>query len=433
MNNTLKLAEIFGDHMVLQRDYSIRFFGTGHGVVEVTLNGASSRICSTEEHWLLELPAMPAGGPYKVQIQFNDDIKIINDVYIGDVWLAGGQSNMEFPLREAQYTEDDLTEDSLIRYYSSTPSNEGNRQWVLRGKETTLDFSAIGGHFARRMREEYNIPIGIIGCNRGATCIETWIDKTYLLGTSLELPTEQRFQDAVIYDDNQYGALYDRMVSRLIPYSMKGVLWYQGESNRGPHDGKIYGALLEQLINCWREQFQLPELPFLIVQLTRFGEADTENFQWALIRQQQLEASKKIPHTAMVTTTDLGDNDLIHPLRKKEVADRLFLAARNLVFGEAVEYSGPIPGAAVIENDEICISFTHCQQLIARGALDDIYCRTKDGRLLHSIARTDGKYLYISNPSCGAVTEILAWYRNNALVNLFNEAGFPASTFSMKL
>lgn len=433
MTSEMKLAEIFKDHMVLQRGQPIRLFGSGNGTAEAELNGETTRTTSSKDCWRLELPAMPAGGPYTLRVNLNGKDQIFRDVYIGDVWLAGGQSNMELPLRAAQHTEDDSKENPLIRYFTVTDGNEGNRAWVLGGPKTTPNFSAIGGRFAKRMAEQYSVPVGIISCNRGATCIESWTDKTYLLGTELELPSEQRFQDAVLYEKNGYGELYDLLVSRLIPYGMKGVLWYQGESNRGPYDGKIYGALLERLITCWRERFELPDLPFLIVQLTRYGEPDSEMVQWALIRQQQLEASQKISNVAMVTTTDLGQSEEIHPIRKKEVADRLVLAAQSLVFGEKVEYSGPLPSEATASDGEVVVSFTHAKGLNAQGPLDDIYCRTEDGRLLHTPAHLDGERLYITVPTGQRVQEIRAWYRNDAMVTLFNEAGFPASPFCMEV
>ncbi len=419
--------------MVLQRDKPIRLFGTGSGVAEAELNGRTARTESSGAAWRLELPAMPAGGPYTLQINLNGEEQILRDVYIGDVWLAGGQSNMAITLREAQYGEDDRKANPLVRYFSASSGNEGEGTWVLSGPETTLDFSAIGGRFARRMAEQYGVPVGVISCNRGATCIESWTDKACLLGTELELPPERRFPDAVLYGGNGYGELYDLLVSRLIPYSMKGVLWYQGESNRGPYDGAIYGALLERLVSCWRERFEQPDLPFLIVQLTRYGEPDSEACQWSLVRQQQLEASRRIPNAAMVTTTDLGQSEEIHPVRKKEIADRLFLAAQNLVFGEKTEYSGPLPEKAAILNGEVVVSFTHAEGLAARGPLDDVYCRMEDGEFFHTPARLEGERLHIPIPEGRRVRELRAWYRNDAEVTLFNEAGFPASPFCMRI
>ncbi len=432
MSQAMRAADIFGDHMVLQRDQPLLLFGTGDGTAEAVLGGHTARAESADGRWRLQLPAMPAGGPYTLQLRLNGKEQVWEDVYIGDVWMAAGQSNMELMLCDAQHTDDDLRTIPSVRYFKTTLENEGQRQWVEAGPDTTLHFSAIGGRFGRRMAEAHGIPVGIIGCSRGATCIESWTEKSRLCGTDLELPPEQRFHDAVLYPNNDYGDLYERMVTPLTPFRMCGVLWYQGESNRGPHDGALYGALLTQLIACWRERFEQPELPFLIVQLTRCGDDESVAF-WPLIRQQQLEASRRIPHTAMVTTTDLGQTDQIHPVRKKEVADRLFLAAQHLVFGETAEYCGPLPEAADVDTDGIRITFSHAEGLHTEGELSDIFCLTEDGTLLHTPAVLDGGTLLIPLPQGSRVQEIRAWYRNDPIVTLYNGSGFPASPFSLRL
>lgn len=431
MSNSLQLAEIFCDGMILQREQPIRLFGTGYGTITAELNGRKQQTEAKNNFWLLEFPALPAGGPYTIRFGLNGQPCVLNDVYIGDVWLAGGQSNMELPLQAAQYTENDLQANPLVRFYTATTENGGSRRWVVSGGEDTLAFSAIGGRFGRQMQEQHGIPVGIISCNRGATCIESWTDKIYLDGTPLMLSPEQRFRDALEYPYNNYGELYDLLVAPIAPFSLRGVLWYQGESNRGPHDGAIYGALLEKLIACWRDAFRNPTLPFFVVQLTRYGEPDNGELLWPLIRQQQLEACKRIPHTAMVTTTDLGESLQIHPIRKKEIADRLFLAAQKLVFGENTEYCGPLPQTASLQNGGLTVTFSHSGDLTAEGELADIYCRTADGRTIHTPAHIEGDRLRIPLPVGETVCEVLAWYRNDARVNLFNSSGFPASPFCL--
>lgn len=428
----MELASMFSSHMVLQWGCPIRIFGTGTGEITVTFRGKTTSYQALENSWCFFLEPEPAGGPDTMTITLNGEIRELEDVLVGDVWIAAGQSNMEMPLEQVRYTSQDIPGTGAVRLYQANVPAPERGPWMPGTAENCLAFSAIGVFFAGMMHREYQIPVGIISCNRGASCVETWTERALLEGTDLDLPAGRRHGDALEYPWNvQYGTLYEELLRPLFPFSVCGVLWYQGESNRGVGDGALYSRLLEVMVKNWRERFQLPQLPFLIVQLTKFGEGTDESDNWAVVRNQQRIAARLLEHTAMVTTLDLGDSKLIHPLRKREIAQRLFWAAQNLVFGEPVEYSGPVIQSAKEEqNGAVRLRFSHSEGLLVRGDLDLWVCG-EDKAYQKAQARLEGESLLVWAPEVSNIRGIKFCHRNCPEVGLWNRFGLPASPFSI--
>lgn len=418
METALTVASIFTDHMVLQQGKRVPIWGFGPNgaTVEVHFGPQKATVQVDHERWLLYLDPLPVGGPYEMEIRSAGESMILHDVWVGEVWLAAGQSNMvqQLLFTEGGVAEGDSADLPDIRLFT-TPRRPfagalvpgwdfigaftGMRTWQICSPQSALHFSAIGYHFGKMLQKHKNVPVGIISCNFGGTPIQAWMSELYLqrdpelkpildayeqyvgaldpqqyeddfqsfIRSIYRLITErgdieQRVrelgldgyrqwirQNPLILPDPPYGpkayerpcGFYHTMLQTVAPYSIRGVLWYQGESNANRAEVGLYRKLLTAMIANWRADWHEPELPFLIVQLPAYASTKGPNGQyWAYIREAQEAVADSVPHTALVVTLDCGEHD-IHPIYKRTVAERLFRAAQAVVYGESVEYKAP--------------------------------------------------------------------------------------------
>lgn len=445
----MNVSPLFADHMVLQRQKPIPVFGTGNGTVCVEFRGNCVETQASFAHWCVWLPAEEAGGPYEMKITLRETVSVshaestvqetvltFSDILIGEVWIAGGQSNMSMRLCDAQHSPEDLTECAEFRYYNAPRCEwpEGtealDRRWTKCAPDVCGNFSAIGHFFAKELIREKNVPVGILCCSKGASRIESWIDPTILAGTELDIPRERKYID-VKYPFNAMGMLYYRMLSPLAPFAVRGVLWYQGESDRSPHETCTYSGLFGLLLKSWRRLWN-EELPFLTVQLTSYGQNSDQTQDWPTLREQQKIAAGKFSNVVMITTMDCGSVNQIHPVRKKELGQRLVLAARNLVYGEPeVEYSGPLAEKAFRNGEVVRVTFSHAANGLRAETLADLEMRGADGIYYPAEGEisADGCALELR---CAQVTQPrgvrYAW-KNFCEVTLKNAEGLPAAPF----
>lgn len=425
-----KTASIFSNHMVLQREKNIRVFGQGENgkTIQVTLGENQVSTVVELDSWMVILPPMKATVGMLMRIVCEDRELQFSNIAIGEVWLAGGQSNMELELQNAKEGEEVIKSEKEpnVRFYY-TPKNsykddhfyedENHSCWSEWSQESAKSWSAVGYFFGRKLAKDLGVTVGVIGCNWGGTSASAWMSReslledrdlnTYLLeyddsirGKSIQKQVEEYDEYSVyakVWDEKcevlykefpnlsflevqeKIGAcrwpgplnckspyrpagLYECMIQRISPYSMRGVLWYQGESD--DHKKDMYYKLFFKLISQWREEWQDVELPFLFVQLPmhRYLE-DKDNKSWCYLREAQMDVFKTTKNTGIAVILDCGEFNEIHPKDKKPVGERLELQALYHVYKKINEKNafGPIYKEAIFYNDKIELSFDYAE------------------------------------------------------------------------
>ncbi|MDD5707410.1 MAG: sialate O-acetylesterase, partial [Kiritimatiellae bacterium] len=398
---------------------------------------------------------------------------LFSDVLVGDVWLCAGQSNMGFPMSAAEGGKEAASAPHspmirLLRIPERTalaPQEDMHACWSNSTAEAVSDFSAAGFFFADRLQRELGRPIGMIQAAHGGTVAEAFMSPEALAAPAFrpitatweqwmkEYPAtpeerakvgEQRRRKLVAagkipppwpldpWPPDHYhrpSLLFNGMIRPLIPYSIRGVLWYQGEANGWR--ACQYRDLLPALIADWRRQWGQTALPVLLVQLPPFEVDWLEKDVWAELREAQLLVSQHVPHTAMVETLDLADGTDIHPPRKREVGERLALAALATVYGRKVTYSGPIYRSLRIEGDRVRLRFDHATGgLTAKdGQLHGFTVAGSDRRFVPAEAHIEGETILVGADSVRGPVAVRYGWCNAPVAALFNGAGLPASPF----
>lgn len=453
---SFQLSYLFTNHMILQRDKRIAVFGTGKTGSKITVSllddneevvTSSAKVpmtvtgVITDSKFLVYLPPLSAGGPYTLRVTDGSETLEYYDVLLGDLWLAGGQSNMEFNLQSSDEYKAMLAEVRafweqqedgipyhLIRHYfvphisyvdDNTESARRASVWQLCTPETIPYWSAVAFFFARRLAPELNVPIGIINCNWGGTSASSWLDNQTLMSdldtahyyeryekATAGITMEQYLADLEAYkkeiqawdekknacyakepdiDWNQVielcgpcpwpgpmgphsefrpCGLYETMLQSCVPYTLKGFLWYQGESDEGYADS--YPKLMRGVIEAWRRAFQDEDLPFLFVQLPMFkNKNDPDYTSWADLREAQMKVFRSVKNTGMAVALDLGKFNDIHPSHKLECGERLALQALYHVYSKITkpeEAFGPMFRYAVPDGDGLKLYFDYAPE-----------------------------------------------------------------------
>lgn len=336
----IRLPKIFSDGMVLQRQSEITLWGMADANEELSISITGRPIetkqlkttCDQKGHFQVKINTLPVGGPYEMEIVGASSTVRIRDILVGDVWLCSGQSNMAMTVADSQ--EDDLlpgTTQSQLRLLniertaSPRPLEEftGVVTWQSATTESAKQFSAVGYFFGRQLQQSQKVPIGIINASWGGTLCEAWTSQQALENTPALKPLfdyGQSIPDGLQKQD-QHASLFNGMISPLQQIAVKGVVWYQGESNVGR--GAQYATLFPTMISDWRKHFSRPDLPFLFVQLAPYHYQDRSPQALAEVWDAQLKTVLQTPRTGMAVTVDLGNADDIHPKDKFHVAERL--------------------------------------------------------------------------------------------------------------
>lgn len=442
----LALPSIFGEHMVLQRERPAPIWGTAARGEKVELQLGELRLQTQADargRWQVTFPAMSAGGPFELRITSGSDTRTLSDVYVGEVWLAAGQSNMAFRFRLSDATDQAAALRSLqehnVRSFGVAKVVSGgklleqpDRPWSLASANNIADWSAVGVYFSQALSLDPGIAIGIIDASQGSSTIEAWMNEAALARARAAgyVPTKP-YEDVRRHYRNP-TVLHRSMVSKVVPYGIRGVLWYQGESNVS--DPSSYQLLLPILIQSWRGQWQQPELPFLFAQLPRYEPPEDKTGEsWARFRAAQASVHATVPHTGMAVLIDSGDKDNLHPHDKKVVGDRLARIARALVYGEDVVYSGPVIERVEYAKDSAVIHFSHAEGgLAAEGDVDSVEVRGRGDAWVRVVPRIDGQRLIVRHPKGEQVTGVRHAWANAPAVNLHNKAGLPAAPFNVE-
>ncbi|MEO7984596.1 MAG: sialate O-acetylesterase [Bacteroidota bacterium] len=457
----LQLPAIFSHYMVVQRDKPLNVWGKADAGKEVTVIFSSQKKTTTADgsgNWNLTLdPPILSIQPQDLIIESGTSITFHN-ILVGDVWLCTGQSNMEYPMdrklkkyaapqKGADTAELELkksTRMDAVRYLYVEKNLDKmpalpTKGWV-GGTDTMLKYvSAIGYFFAKEVYEKTKIPIGIISSSWGGTRIEEWTpDWAY--------KKSRVFKDSATItnfkiDGMHPGQKYNGMILPLIPFAIKGVLWYQGESNCMIEDQATYPDKFELFVKTWRNLFKDDELPFYYVQIAPFfytNRNDAKKHSAGLLPEfwEAQSRSLSLSNAAMAVTTDLVDNlSDIHPSYKWEVAHRLALIALVKDYKkDDLEYSGPVYQSMKKSKTTIQLTFSHSTGLKSNDGkeLNWFSVAGKDGVFMPAIATIKDDQIIISNPEVKKPKQVRFAWNETAQPNLVNAAGLPAAPFRTK-
>lgn len=464
------IPHVFGDHMVLQAGQRVPVWGwaTPGESIAVSFAGQtkSTVAASTDGAWKIYLdPMVSSSQPRDLTVAGTDSISF-HDVLVGEVWLCSGQSNMQKPLGTwrgqpvptVDYQQAIASANfplmrlmNLKIYEPETPARDVDTTqrpvqdypwagWVATTPDSVdqIKFSAACYYFGRKLYQTLNVPIGLIEATAGGTHIEAWTPPAgFAADPALADWAKAAQTPRVEYQSTRVSTLYNGMIHPIAPYALRGVLWYQGESNVYNQDGAIYTNKMAALINSWRAEWgsdlpfyyvQLPPLLYSVTRSQYVKSPDVEPVFW-----EAQTAVLRLPHTGMIVTTDIGEPNNMHPPRKKEVGERLALWALAEDYGhKEIEPSGPLFRSMKIGHGKATLSFNHVGGgLIAndRQPLSWFTLAGADGKFVSAEAVIRGKTVIVSSPQVPKPAAVRFAWSEAASPNLFNKDGLPASPF----
>ncbi len=484
MSVSLRVNPIFKNHMVLQREVEVPIWGTGVDgeIVTVKCRGKQAATTIQAGRWKVYLPPMEVGGPVELMIETVSESIVLKDILFGDVWLAGGQSNMEYNLKDTIDAAQEMATANLpnVRFYNvpKVAHDDGVKQvssWKVCSPETAGQLSGVGYHYAKQVVASQDIPIGIISCNWGGTSASCWMSEQVLQGDpELSLYIDEYMEQVKDFDEGSFevteqaynqqllqynrrqanglkggelgdypwpppfsprsflrpSGLYETMLLKVAPYALKGALYYQGETDA--NRPLLYERLMRKLIDNWRKDWNNPELPFLFVQLPAYSNnGSPDGDDWPLLRESQLIVSEEVPHTGMAVILDCGEYADIHPKDKKPVGERLALVALDRVYGVEVESSGPVFDKLTIEQGRATVTFTHTGEGLTSRDIELIGFEIADeqGRYVIAHATTRGNRVEVWSKLIDQPTAVRYGWANYTEANLINSFGLPAGPF----
>jgi sialate O-acetylesterase len=494
----VQVSKIFGDHMILQQNQPVRVWGQAApgATVVVVLEGSSASVkTGGDGKWRAELPALKADGKaHTMQIVAGEKTIKFEDILIGEVWICSGQSNMEWQTQGSMNAKEEVAAADYpqIRLFDvpghvagPEPQDDPRGTWKICTPQSVPGFSAVGYYFGRELYQNIKVPIGLVGTNWGGTRIEPWtpplgfravselkdytdnldsldpatpagkanyqkhLDQvdTWMTAARAGLAAGKRSGNPPTMGLKPKGGateIYNGMVHALTPLSVRGAIWYQGESNAG--DGLRYEYMKEALVKGWRTVFENEELAFYWVQLADFQQPSDNpaGGGWGPVREGQRRALR-LPHTGMAVTIDVGDARDIHPRNKQDVGKRLARWALAKNYGQDIVCSGPLYKGMKREGDKIRILFDHVGSGLMAGKkigleptketagaeLQRFAVQDAEGNWHWAKARIDGETVLVWNDDVKAPAQVRFGYESNpAGINLYNREGLPASPFT---
>lgn len=467
----LKLAPVFRNQMVFQQKSVIRIWGKANSGNEVsgTFDKQVEKCVTSESgDWALTFDPVSSGGPYTLKVSAGKQTILLNDILVGELWICAGQSNMEFPRKDAANASVDISKstNTNIRLYNlkgivrpddtkwdSLSLDKINKLEFLEGKwkycdlENAGDFSAIGYYFGKMLYENLNVPVGIIQVTVGGAPIEAFIDrKTLEFDPYLVDVLNKWKQNDLIMDwcreraalnislsKNEFqrhpfepAYIYEAGIQDLAGLPLSGVIWYQGESN--VHNAEHYRRAFPALVESWRKTFNHPEMPFYFAQLSSLNRPS-----WPYFRDVQRQLSLSVPHSGMVVTSDLGDSLNVHPKRKREVGERFAKLALAKVYGQKLIGSGPEILGFRQTGEQIIIQFKPASKLKTSDGmtLRELEIAGPNGVFMPAKASIEGNEIVIQT-QIKEIQKIRYGWNPFSSGNLVNEAGLPASTFKIE-
>ena len=482
----VKLPAVIGDNMVLQRGRPLPIWGWADKGEEVTVTIVGQTLitkASKDGHWKVVLKKLDVGRPLEMRVHGSSGTDItLRNILVGDVWLCSGQSNMEMRVSECNNAETEIKAADYpeIRLLSvpargtQEPQCDFKGQWVQCNPETVERFSGVAYFFGRRLQKEINIPVGLIHCSWGASSCEAWIKRSVLEShpqyknmlkrwdkrmSSFNLSNIDRAERQYIKwseettaakaagkvpplaPENMWEYLflprrrpsncYNGMLLPLVPYAIRGVIWYQGETNADR--AYQYQQLFPLMIGHWREEWAQGDFPFYFVQLANYMPVKKQPGEsaWAELREAQT-MTLRVPNTGMAVGIDIGDAKDIHPKNKQDVGQRLALWALAKTYGKEIVYSGPLYRSMEVIGNKIVLHFDHCAGgLVAKGGgpLVGFAIADADKNFVWAEAEIVGDKVVVSSPKVSEPLAVRYAWADNPICNLYNREGLPASPF----
>ncbi len=447
----VKPHPLFTDNMVLQRDAEIPVWGKAEPgeKVTVTLSGvAVTAEADKDGKWIAKLPATKAAASAVFTIEGKNKIEFKN-VAVGDVWICSGQSNMEMT-NKSSYDLDRVSagaKNANLRLFtvnkktSTKPLTDADdlkhfSKWSESGPESIAQFSAVAYHFGQNLQNSLKIPIGLIHTSWGGTPAEAWTSVEALqadeqlkhYAVKNQQAAEQFEKDKKAVGPNTPGSLYNAMLHPLLPFGIKGAIWYQGESNAGR--AYEYRTLFPAMIQDWRTKWG-SEFPFYAVMLAPWHNGDADGVTWPELREAQVLATKKLKNVGVAVINDAGDLYDIHPRDKQTVGNRLALAARAGTYGQKIVGSGPTYKDSKIDGEKVTLTFENLGGgLVGKYAtLNGFTVCGEDKYFYPAKAVIVGGTIEVTSDKVAKPVAVRFGWKNYPVVNLYNKDGLPAVPF----
>lgn len=474
----VKPSPLFTDHAVLQSGMVVPVWGMADPGEKVTVaieGQRGSATAAADGKWMVRLKALKPGGPFEMTIAGKNKI-VVKDVLVGEVWLGSGQSNMQFTVSKAHASYAGMLDEEKqiaaanypqLRMFTVknlktyTPQSEVSGEWQVCTPAVVGDWSAVGYLFGRDLNQSLKLPVGIVLSAYGASTAEAWIPRDALLADPLLKPMVDRFDARVSYfrdhagatdteappgpqtlnarpgkpgplrdpvqDQHQPTVLFNGQIAPILPYAIRGAIWYQGESIVGGAAGvALYSHVMETLVTQWRSLWGEGNFPFYAVQLAALKNVSNN----PSVREQQAKILS-LPKTGMAVTIDIGDPTNVHPKNKEPLGERLSLIALANVYGRKNEYSGPMVSDVKLEGASVRVRFTHAGGLMAKdGPLKWFQVAGADRKYYDADATIEGDSVVAHSAQVPAPVAVrYAWDNYPEGANLYNAAGLPAAPF----
>jgi sialate O-acetylesterase len=377
LNAEIRVASSLGDNMVLQRNTEVKLWGKAKPTEKLSIttswnNVKTNATCNEKGEWLVKVKTTEGGGPYTITIASNKEKIELKNVLLGEVWLCSGQSNMEMPIYGfngcpvnnsldfiSDGDNDNIRMFTVTKKAIDTLQDSCGGKWMIASSATVGEFSAVGYLYAKQLQQKLNVPVGMIHSTWGGTGIESWMDdeanKKFPEALARHSQSNPKIQQRASH-------LFNGMISPILNCTIKGVIWYQGEANRGNY--KEYAAQMKELVAGWQKDFAVGQFPFYFAQIAPYNYGNSNETSSALLREAQLKASLTIPNCGMVSTIDIGNEENIHPAEKMTVAKRLSYWALSKTYGiGGISCENTVFKNVVAQDSTLLISFDN----IGRG------------------------------------------------------------------
>ena len=468
----VKVPALFGPHMVLQRDQKDRVWGWAEPGEQITVaiaDQSKTAKAGDDGSWQVMLDPMKAGGPHTLTIQGKNTLKF-DDVLIGEVWICSGQSNMgmnvggskdaDLEILAAKYPRIRLI--SVPNRGTQEPQKDFNGKWARCSPETIGDFSAVGYYFGRQLYKTLGVPIGLIDDAWGGSACEAWIRRDLLAADPRYAALLKRWE-AIEKDDSQTekkaeskpaakkgqrrppsrtqmlsgnarpANIYNGVLKPTIGYGIRGVIWYQGESNSGR--AYQYRDLFPLMIKSWRDEWGQGDFPFYWVQLADFmaESKSPQESSWAELREAQTMTMSRLPNTGQAVIIDVGEGKDIHPKNKQDVGMRLARWALARDYGIPIAYQSPTFKSMERQGDKVVITFDHVGRGLRPFDVQEVIGFTvagSDHRFVDAKAKLVGRdKVEVQAEGVSEPVAVRYAWANNPVCNLYSNEGLPATPF----
>ena len=477
----VSVPNIIGDHMVLQAGKPMQIWGKASPgeAVSATLGTKTMKTeADAQGKWIVKFPKTKAGGPVDLTITGKDNTLKFSDILIGEVWVGSGQSNMAMSVKSSNDADKEIAAAGNPQFRLFTvkctvagePQDDCEGKWALCTPETVPDFSAVLYFFGRDVQKEIKRPVGLIHSSWGGTPAESWTSRATLEGdpdlkymvdkwdtTIADYPKAKEAYDQALADWQKAAekakaegqpepkkpgepqgpgspwrtsGLFNAMIAPLTPFSIRGAIWYQGESNAGR--AYQYRKLFPAMIEDWRRAWGEGPFPFYFVQLANFTDVLPEpaDSDWAELREAQT-MTLALKNAGTAVAIDIGDAKDIHPKNKQDVGKRLALNALDKVYDKEVVFSGPMCKSMTVKDGKIILTFNHADGGLAAkgGDLKGFAVAGADKKFVWADAAIEGNKVVVSSAKVPQPAAVRYAWANNPVCNLYNGAGLPASPF----